>query len=148
MNHLYCCPLLGICPSPCLHSCAHLLSLCLSLYFSLCQCLHCRHTHTHTHTYTFFYISVLFSSPSLCGPLYSSCLQHPVKLHFVFNIVEFPECSGRPAGRRGLCTGGLTDLISPMLGLPGSAESSSKVALPKVMSILEQADFAKLGTLG
>ncbi|CAF98001.1 unnamed protein product, partial [Tetraodon nigroviridis] len=62
----------------------------------------------------------------------SSCLRHPGKLNFVFNLVELPACSGRPAGRRGLCTGGLFDLIRPMLLLPGNVESSSKTAVPKI----------------
>ncbi|KAM9337183.1 methionine synthase reductase [Symphorus nematophorus] len=62
----------------------------------------------------------------------SSCLQHPGKLHFVFNVVEFPACSGRPAGRRGLCTGWLFDLINPVLLFPGKAESSGRAALPKI----------------
>ncbi|XP_045922101.1 methionine synthase reductase isoform X2 [Micropterus dolomieu] len=62
----------------------------------------------------------------------SSCLRHPGKLHFVFNIVEFPACSGRPAGRRGLCTSWLFDLINPVLVFPGKAESSGSLALPKI----------------
>ncbi|CAK6971237.1 methionine synthase reductase [Scomber scombrus] len=62
----------------------------------------------------------------------SSCLRHPGKLHFVFNVVEFPACTGRPAGRRGLCTGWLFDLINPVLVFPGKAESSSSPALPKI----------------
>ncbi|XP_051266429.1 methionine synthase reductase isoform X1 [Dicentrarchus labrax] len=62
----------------------------------------------------------------------SSCLRHPGKLHFVFNVVEFPACSGRPAGRRGLCTGWLFDLINPVLVFPGKAESSGSPALPKI----------------
>ncbi|XP_044032960.1 methionine synthase reductase isoform X3 [Siniperca chuatsi] len=62
----------------------------------------------------------------------SSCLRHPGKLHFVFNMVEFPACSGRPAGRRGLCTGWLFDLINPVLVFPGKAESSGSPALPKI----------------
>uniref|UniRef100_A0A1A8MZD9 Methionine synthase reductase n=2 Tax=Nothobranchius pienaari TaxID=704102 RepID=A0A1A8MZD9_9TELE len=62
----------------------------------------------------------------------SSCLKHPGKLCFVFNLVEFPACSGRPAGRRGLCTGWLFDLISPGLVVPGKAESSSIPSLPKI----------------
>ncbi|XP_070708837.1 methionine synthase reductase [Pempheris klunzingeri] len=62
----------------------------------------------------------------------SSCLRHPGKLHFVFNVVEFPACSGRPVGRRGLCTGWLFDLINPVLVLPGKVESSSSPALPKI----------------
>lgn len=57
----------------------------------------------------------------------SSPLRHPGKLRFVFNVVEFPACHGRPAGRRGLCTGGLFDLIGPAL-----AEPSGAAPLPKV----------------
>ncbi|XP_068438392.1 methionine synthase reductase [Clinocottus analis] len=62
----------------------------------------------------------------------SSCLRHPGKLHFVFNVVEFPACSGRPAVRRGLCTGWLFDLINPVLVFSGKDESSSSPALPKI----------------
>lgn len=62
----------------------------------------------------------------------SSSLRHPGKLHFVFNVVEFPACSGRPDGRRGLCTGWLFDLISPAL------ESSRGQLLPKVHVGLRQ----------
>ncbi|XP_041817222.1 methionine synthase reductase isoform X2 [Chelmon rostratus] len=62
----------------------------------------------------------------------SSCLRHPGKLHFVFNVVEFPACSGRPAGKRGLCTGWLFDLINPVLVFPGGAESSGRTPLPKI----------------
>ncbi|KAJ0022977.1 hypothetical protein NQD34_015111 [Periophthalmus magnuspinnatus] len=56
----------------------------------------------------------------------SSCLRHQGKVHFVFNVVEFPACSWRPDGRRGLCTGWLFDLISPAL------QSSGGQLLPKV----------------
>ncbi|GAA6217421.1 methionine synthase reductase isoform X1 [Lates japonicus] len=62
----------------------------------------------------------------------SSRLKHPGKLHFVFNVVEFPACSGRPAGRRGLCTGWLFDLINPGLVFPGKAECSGSLTLPKI----------------
>ncbi|XP_036935079.1 methionine synthase reductase isoform X2 [Acanthopagrus latus] len=62
----------------------------------------------------------------------SSCLMYPGKLHFVFNVVELPACSGRPAGRRGLCTGWLFDLINPVLLFPGKDESSGRMALPKI----------------
>uniref|UniRef100_A0A8C9ZNV0 Methionine synthase reductase n=1 Tax=Sander lucioperca TaxID=283035 RepID=A0A8C9ZNV0_SANLU len=62
----------------------------------------------------------------------SSCLRYPGKLHFVFNMVEFPASPGRPAGRRGLCTGWLFDLINPVLVFPEKAESSSSPALPKI----------------
>ncbi|KAM9332221.1 methionine synthase reductase isoform 1-T2 [Pholidichthys leucotaenia] len=62
----------------------------------------------------------------------SSILKHPSKLHFVFNVVEFPACSGRPVGRRGLCTGWLFDLINPDPVFPGKSESSSSLLLPKI----------------
>ncbi|XP_046879819.1 methionine synthase reductase isoform X1 [Hypomesus transpacificus] len=62
----------------------------------------------------------------------SSSLRHPGKLHFVFNVVEFPACSWWPAGRRGLCTGWLYDLVDPMLVHHGKADSSSVLEAPKV----------------
>ncbi|XP_060920775.1 methionine synthase reductase [Labrus mixtus] len=62
----------------------------------------------------------------------SSCLRHPGKLHFVFNIVELPACSVRPAGRQGLCTGWLFDLIRRVLVFPEKDESSSSTDLPKI----------------
>ncbi|XP_040022975.2 methionine synthase reductase [Gasterosteus aculeatus] len=62
----------------------------------------------------------------------SSCLRHPGKLRFVFSVVEFPACSWRPAGRRGLCTGWLFDLINPVLLSPGEDESSVSPAPPKI----------------
>uniref|UniRef100_A0A4W5JQQ9 Methionine synthase reductase n=1 Tax=Hucho hucho TaxID=62062 RepID=A0A4W5JQQ9_9TELE len=42
----------------------------------------------------------------------SSSMRHPGRLHFVFNVIEFPACTWRPTGRRGLCTGWLSDLVS------------------------------------
>uniref|UniRef100_A0A8C7QPJ9 Methionine synthase reductase n=1 Tax=Oncorhynchus mykiss TaxID=8022 RepID=A0A8C7QPJ9_ONCMY len=51
----------------------------------------------------------------------SSSLRHPGRLHFVFNVIEFPACAGRPVGRRGLCTGWLSDLVDPILVHPGKA---------------------------
>ncbi|XP_061660803.1 methionine synthase reductase isoform X2 [Syngnathoides biaculeatus] len=62
----------------------------------------------------------------------SSCLQHPGKLNFVLNVVEFPECSGRPVGRRGLCTGWLFDLVNDALVLPGAAETQCHMPLPRI----------------
>lgn len=80
--------------------------------------------------------SVLFAEhvPKLQPRPYSaasSSLRHPGKVHFVFNVVEFPACTGRPAGRRGLCTGWLSDLAEPMLH-HGKARSSSASLLPRV----------------
>ncbi|XP_034015592.1 methionine synthase reductase isoform X1 [Thalassophryne amazonica] len=62
----------------------------------------------------------------------SSRLRHPGKLHFVFNVVEFPACCGRPVERRGLCTGWLFDLINPVLVFPEMTESSSSAVPPKI----------------
>lgn len=104
-----------------------------SVFLSICKLL----SHTHSHCCLSTYLSASIFN-SLRYHLYSSCLRHPGKLNFVFNIVEFPACSGRPAGRRGLCTGGLLDLISPMLVLPGNVESSSKTAVPKVITTVQR----------
>ncbi|KAM9416801.1 methionine synthase reductase-like isoform 1-T2 [Salvelinus alpinus] len=68
----------------------------------------------------------------------SSSLRHPGRLHFVFNVIEFPACTGRPVGRRGLCTGWLSDLVDPILVHPGKAQSSSTPALPKVHVCVRQ----------
>ncbi|XP_057680952.1 methionine synthase reductase isoform X1 [Corythoichthys intestinalis] len=62
----------------------------------------------------------------------SSCLQHPGKMNFVLSLVEFSACSGRPAGRRGLCTGWLFDLAAPVLVLPGKGEPHCDTALPQI----------------
>ncbi|CAL8311552.1 unnamed protein product [Merluccius merluccius] len=60
----------------------------------------------------------------------SSSLRHPGRLRFVFNVVEHPACSGRPEGRQGLCSGWLSDLVTPILVLSGTSESSGGQALP------------------
>ncbi|XP_056155647.1 methionine synthase reductase [Lampris incognitus] len=62
----------------------------------------------------------------------SSSLMHPGKLHFVFNVLELPACSGRPAGRLGLCTGWLSDLVNPILVHPGKSESPGSPAWPMI----------------
>ncbi|KAM4606184.1 methionine synthase reductase isoform 2-T3 [Polymixia lowei] len=62
----------------------------------------------------------------------SSGLRHPGKLHFVFSVVEFPACPGRPAARRGLCTGWLSHLVNLILVYPGNTRSSGSQALPKI----------------
>uniref|UniRef100_A0A4W5MG99 Methionine synthase reductase n=1 Tax=Hucho hucho TaxID=62062 RepID=A0A4W5MG99_9TELE len=72
----------------------------------------------------------------------SSSLRHPGRLHFVFNVIEFPACTGRPVGWRGLCTGWLSDLVDPILVRPGKAQSSSTPALPKVhVSVRQNCSF-------
>lgn len=124
-------------------ACLLYLLLCLStLFFS--QSVNLSHTLSHC-CLSIFLSASIFNSRRYHNC--SSCLRHPGKLNFVFNIVEFPACSGRPAGRRGLCTGGLFDLISPMLVLPGNVESSSKTAVPKVMSRVECAAESGLCSL-
>ncbi|XP_048466571.1 methionine synthase reductase isoform X2 [Rhincodon typus] len=45
----------------------------------------------------------------------SSPKYHPGKLHFVFNIVEFPSCPEKPIKRRGVCTGWLAEQVTSML---------------------------------
>lgn len=162
VNHLKrrCCLLLRIHPHSsclclsvpyCLPSAPvfHSIFLFISLLVTVCE--PCTHTLT-IHTVVSVYLCLPSISNSLWYPLYSSCLTHPGKLHFVFNVVELPACSGRPAGRRGLCTGWLFDLINPVLLFPGKDESSGRTALPKVMSTLEygelKLDCANLWTLG
>lgn len=51
--------------------------------------------------------------PSLC--LCSSSLLHPNKLHFVFNILEYPSPTTAAAPRKGVCTGWLATLVAPFL---------------------------------
>lgn len=129
------------------------LLLYFTLFFTSSPCLSLSVCLAHTLTHTVVSLHLLSSSisNSLRHRLYSSCLRHPGKLHFVFNVVEFPACSGRPAGRRGLCTGWLFDLINPVLVFPEKAESSGSSALPKVMSTVEKElklDRANVWTLG
>lgn len=45
----------------------------------------------------------------------SSSLLHPDKLHFVFNIVEFPSNTTAASLRKGVCTGWLATLVAPFL---------------------------------
>ena len=104
------------------------------------------------HKHSCFPPSFLFSiSIPPWAHLCSSCLKHPGKLHFVFNVVEFPACPGRPAGKRGLCTGWLFDLINPNLVFLERLESSNSLPLPKVTTRLEErlvkADYAHLSSL-
>ncbi|KAJ8376585.1 hypothetical protein SKAU_G00071650 [Synaphobranchus kaupii] len=71
----------------------------------------------------------------------SSSLLHPGKLHFVFNVVEFPPSPERPVGRRGVCTGWLSDLVRPILLTPPGAAAGS-LAPPKVfMSLRSNVSF-------
>lgn len=48
---------------------------------------------------------------SLC----SSSRYFPGKLHFVFNIVEFPSTPVLPIARRGVCTGWLAQQVTAIL---------------------------------
>ncbi|XP_059132576.1 methionine synthase reductase [Peromyscus eremicus] len=45
----------------------------------------------------------------------SSSLLHPDKLHFVFNIVEYPSNTTAASLRKGVCTGWLATLVAPFL---------------------------------
>ncbi|XP_005356746.1 methionine synthase reductase [Microtus ochrogaster] len=45
----------------------------------------------------------------------SSSLLHPNKLHFVFNILEYPSPTPEAAPRKGVCTGWLATLVAPFL---------------------------------
>ncbi|XP_041488179.1 methionine synthase reductase [Microtus oregoni] len=45
----------------------------------------------------------------------SSSLLHPDKLHFVFNILEYPSPTTAAAPRKGVCTGWLATLVAPFL---------------------------------
>nr|XP_015210455.1 PREDICTED: methionine synthase reductase isoform X1 [Lepisosteus oculatus] len=60
----------------------------------------------------------------------SSSLCHPGKLRFVFNIAEYPACSGRPVPRRGVCTGWLAQLVSPVLRPRGGPRPGPQPGLP------------------
>uniref|UniRef100_A0A8C1GSL0 Methionine synthase reductase n=1 Tax=Cyprinus carpio TaxID=7962 RepID=A0A8C1GSL0_CYPCA len=72
-------------------------------------------------------LSLLFEHlPKLQPRAYSaasSSLQHPGKVHFVFNVVEFPACPEHPA-RTGLCTGWLADHVSSILRPLGTVPAS------------------------
>ncbi|XP_043363053.1 methionine synthase reductase [Dermochelys coriacea] len=45
----------------------------------------------------------------------SSNLFQPGKLQFVFNVVEFPSSPSRLVSQKGVCTGWLAELVTPML---------------------------------
>uniref|UniRef100_A0A8C1YTW0 Methionine synthase reductase n=1 Tax=Cyprinus carpio TaxID=7962 RepID=A0A8C1YTW0_CYPCA len=68
-------------------------------------------------------LSLLFEHlPKLQPRAYSaasSSLQHPGKVHLVFNVVEFPARPEHPA-RKGLCTGWLAGHVSSILPRPSS----------------------------
>ncbi|XP_042570178.1 methionine synthase reductase-like isoform X1 [Cyprinus carpio] len=83
-------------------------------------------------------LSLLFEHlPKLQPRAYSaasSSLQHPGKVHFVFNVVEFPACPEHPA-RTGLCTGWLADHVSSILRPLGTVPASEHLGTssqPKV----------------
>uniref|UniRef100_A0A673NDV4 Methionine synthase reductase n=1 Tax=Sinocyclocheilus rhinocerous TaxID=307959 RepID=A0A673NDV4_9TELE len=86
-------------------------------------------------------LSLLFEHlPKLQPRAYSaasSSLQHPGKVNFVFNVVEFPARPEHPA-RTGLCTGWLADHVSSILRPLGTVPASEHLgtsALPKVSTI-------------
>ncbi|XP_048122588.1 methionine synthase reductase isoform X1 [Alosa alosa] len=66
----------------------------------------------------------------------SSSQRHPGKLHFVFNIVQFPACPERLVARRGVCTGWLSSLVSPILqsdsAMQGPVETTVSASLPMI----------------
>ncbi|XP_076146948.1 methionine synthase reductase isoform X2 [Alosa pseudoharengus] len=66
----------------------------------------------------------------------SSSQRHPGKLHFVFNIVEFPACPERLVARRGVCTGWLSGLVSPILqsdsAMQGPVETTVSASPPMI----------------
>uniref|UniRef100_A0A8C1XW04 Methionine synthase reductase n=1 Tax=Cyprinus carpio TaxID=7962 RepID=A0A8C1XW04_CYPCA len=82
-------------------------------------------------------LSLLFEHlPKLQPRAYSaasSSLQHPGKVHFVFNVVEFPACPEHPA-RTGLCTGWLADHVSSILRPLGTVPASEIPSLPRPSS--------------
>uniref|UniRef100_A0A671NKF7 Methionine synthase reductase n=1 Tax=Sinocyclocheilus anshuiensis TaxID=1608454 RepID=A0A671NKF7_9TELE len=83
-------------------------------------------------------LSLLFEHlPKLQPRAYSaasSSLQHPGKVHFVFNVVELPARPEHPA-RTGLCTGWLAGHVSSILWPLGTVPASERLgtsAQPKV----------------
>uniref|UniRef100_A0A673NHS8 Methionine synthase reductase n=1 Tax=Sinocyclocheilus rhinocerous TaxID=307959 RepID=A0A673NHS8_9TELE len=82
-------------------------------------------------------LSLLFEHlPKLQPRAYSaasSSLQHPGKVNFVFNVVEFPARPEHPA-RTGLCTGWLADHVSSILPRPSSTfHLPADLSIPVVM---------------
>lgn len=80
---------------------------------------------------------LLTLSPLFSFAFLSSSLQHPGKVHLVFNVVEFPARPEHPA-RKGLCTGWLVDHVSSILEPCGTApalERPGTSALPKVSTV-------------
>ncbi|KAM9228175.1 methionine synthase reductase [Leptosomus discolor] len=66
----------------------------------------------------------------------SSNLYQPGKLHFVFNIVEFPACPARAVSWKGVCTGWLAELVAPLLhpdkntlNTKGQSSSTEKISI-------------------
>ncbi|KAG2458421.1 methionine synthase reductase isoform X1 [Polypterus senegalus] len=57
----------------------------------------------------------------------SSIYSNPGRVHIVFNIVEFPPCPERPALRKGVCTGWLSNLVLPIL-----QHSGGQMMLPEI----------------
>ena len=61
--------------------------------------------------FVFHKLNYVFNSFSFSSPLVN-----PARLHFVFNIVEFPHSNGRAMARQGICTGWLNDKTQGLQG--------------------------------
>ncbi|XP_043833528.1 methionine synthase reductase isoform X2 [Dromiciops gliroides] len=64
----------------------------------------------------------------------SSCLVHPGKLHFAFNIVEFLSNVEPVTLRKGICTGWLALMVDPVLQGDGNISQGNigEAGLPKI----------------
>ena len=56
------------------------------------------------------YCKYIFILVRIFSCFFSSPLVDPCKLHFVFNVVVFPESQGRSKQREGVCTGWLSHM--------------------------------------
>ncbi|XP_067866229.1 methionine synthase reductase isoform X2 [Heterodontus francisci] len=81
----------------------------------------------------------------------SSSNYYPGKLHFVFNIVEFPSSTEKPVARRGVCTGWLAEKVTPMLQSYESKTTiddclSNGFVLPQISIFSRENTFFRLPT--
>uniref|UniRef100_V9KHA8 Methionine synthase reductase n=1 Tax=Callorhinchus milii TaxID=7868 RepID=V9KHA8_CALMI len=63
---------------------------------------------------------------------------YPGKIHFVFNIIEFPSCPERPVARRGVCTGWLAEQVTPMLQYQGKPVEDANGLQNGLITIMPQ----------